>query len=384
MEELWTKTENADTWKAWVDHTWDKLDGKLSRTAVKSREKIPYSTVNGVHDDQMTEHPLNWTNGFWGGLMWLMYIGTGREEYLVTAKRAEELMDRAFEQYDELEHDVGFRWHILSGVHYRLTGDLKAKRRNVLAANTLASRFNVDANMIISNNLPDCQNLTIIDTMMNLPLLYWMSEDLKVERFRRVALKHADTTMRDHVRPDGSVIHAVFHDIDTGEALYSIDGQGYAVGSTWSRGQAWAVYGFMISYLHTGKQEYLDTAKRAAHYFISCCCDDYLPKCDFRSPKEPVIYDSTAGAIAACGLIELAKAVPEYEKAMYLEHALKLLQAMEERFCDWSEEEDAVVLMGTERYHGKNGKGIHIPIIYGDYFFAEALLKLRGSDFLPW
>lgn len=368
--------------KAWIDATWEKLDRKLDRVAVKSRNKIPYTAINGEHDDQMQEHPLNWTNGFWGGLMWLMYIDTGKEVYLETAKHAEELMDAVFESYDKLEHDVGFRWHIMSGVNYRITGDGKAKVRNFMAGNALAARFTADADFIPSNNLN--QDQTIIDTMMNITQLYWMSEELNIERYKRMAMKHADTTMRDHVRPDGSVIHSVFRDMKTGEALYSIGGQGYEVGSTWSRGQAWAIYGFVLSYIHTGKIEYLDTAKRTAHYFISCVCDDYLPKCDFRCPKEPVIYDSTAGAIAACGLIEIAKQVPEFEKAVYLNAALRLLKAMEEKFCDWTEENDSIVQMGTERYHGKDGKGIHIPIIYGDYFFAEALYKLRGNEFIPW
>ena len=218
--------------------------------------------------------------------------------------------------------------------------------------------------------------------MMNIPLLYRVSEELKDPRFRYIALSHADTTMRDHVRPDGSVNHIVSHDIVTGDVIETIGGQGYGVGSTWSRGQAWALYGFILSYIHTGKQEYLDTAKSVAHYFISCVCDDYLPKCDFRAPQEPVIYDSTAGACAACGLIEIANHVPEFEKDLYLNAAIQLLKAMEAKFCNWNENEDSILGWGTEAYH--NEKTRHIPIIYGDYFFIEALYKLRGHDMLFW
>ena len=140
------------------------------------------------------------------------------------------------------------------------------------------------------------------------------------------------------------------------------------------------MYGFALSYLHTGDEKYLDTAKKVANYFIAACCDDYLPKCDFRSPEEPVIYDSTAGAITACGLIELSKHVGEHEKGMYLNAAVKMLKAMEEKFCNWEENVDYIVGYGTERY----GSGEHMPIIYGDFYFAEAIYMLRGGEIKIW
>lgn len=160
-------------------------------------------------------------------------------------------------------------------------------------------------------------------------------------------------------------------------------GQGYSKGSTWSRGQAWAIYGYVLSYLHTGKAEYLSVAKKTAHYFIANVYNDWMPRCDFRSPAKPIVYDSTAAAIAACGLIEIAKAVDEYEQDIYINAAINLLRAMEEKFCDFSKNTDAVVGYGTERYHIKRNPH-HIPIIYGDYYFAEALYKLRDNKLLFW
>lgn len=117
-----------------------------------------------------------------------------------------------------------------------------------------------------------------------------------------------------------------------------------------------------------------------AHYFIANVCDDYLPKCDFRAPDEPVIYDTTAGACAACGLIEIANNVGEFEKNIYLNPALKMLKEMEEKFCNWDENEDYILHGGTESYTS----GHHMPIIYGDYFFTEALYKLKGLKPLFW
>lgn len=369
--------------KSFIDQTWEKLDGKLKQVAVRSRDKIPYTTVNGVHDDRQGKSISWWTNGFWGGLMWLMYLGSKNEEYRITAENAERLMDAAFANVAVLHHDVGFMWHIMSGANYRLTTNAEARNRNLLAAMTLASRYNISGKYIRSWN-GDMAGWTIIDCMMNIPLLYWASRELGDPRFEKIAVAHADMAMRDHVRPDGSVAHIVSHDVETGEVIETLAGQGYAVGSSWSRGVAWALYGFVLSYIHTKKVEYLDTAKRVAHYFITnLVADDWLPIVDFRAPEEPKRYDSTAGAVAACGLIEIAKCVPEGEQKIYLDSAIKLLRAMEERFCNWQDDEDSVLQMGTERYNS-DGKGDHIPIIYGDYFFAEAILKLRGEEFLAW
>ncbi len=370
--------------KAFIDETWKKLDEKLSRTAIKSRDKIPYTSKDGVHND-CSSNPFMWTNGFWGGLMWIMYEGTQNEEYKKTALRSEELMDKAFADVAQLHHDVGFMWHILSGANYRLTGDKAACNRNLIAAMTLASRYKENGGYIRAWNGKwfgrDNDGWTIIDCMMNLPLLYWASGEIGDDRFAQIAITHADMAMRDHVREDGSMNHIVVHDLATGEVIETLGGQGYGVGSTWSRGASWGLYGFILSYIHTGEERYLNTAKQIANYFITNVADtDWLPLVDFRAPEEPVLYDSTAGAIAACGLIEIAKHLPEFEQRPYITAAVKILKAMEEKFCNWEENEDSILQMGTEMYT----RGIHMPIIYGDFFFAEAIAKLRGSSFNPW
>lgn len=377
--------------KAWIDEVWAKLDSKLSKVAVKSREKIPYTTHGGVHDDKQGDQIHWWTNGFWGALMWVMYAGTESEankaEYKATADRAEVLLDKAFENIAVLHHDVGFMWHISSGASYKLTGNAASKNRDLLAAMTLASRYNLRGDFIRSWNGKQQAGWTIIDCMMNIPQLYWASEQLDDDRFKQIAVHYADMAMRDHVRADGSVNHIVSHSLENGDVIETFGGQGYGVGSTWSRGEAWALYGFILTYIHTGDQKYLDVAKKVANYTISnLAADDWLPLVDYRAPETPVLYDSTAGAISACGLIEIAKHVPECEQKMYITAAIKLLKAMEKAWCNWSDDEDAVLMKGTERYVIANDgeKGLHIPIIYGDFFFAEAMLKLRGSDFLPW
>jgi len=282
---------------------------------------------------------------------------------------------------DNLHHDVGFMWHILSGANYRLTGNVASKNRNLIAAMSLASRYNVDGNYIRAWNA-DKIGWTIIDCMMNIPLLYWASKEIGDPRFTRIAMRHADMTMRDHVREDGSVNHIVVHDPEKADTVLEVKaGQGYSETSCWSRGASWALYGFVLSYIHTKEERYLQTSKKVADYFIAETeKTDWLPRLDFRQPQSPMLYDSTAGAIAACGLIELAKNTQGAEQEKYLSAAVNILKAMEKEWCDWSETEASILQMGSEKYT----KGIHMPIIYGDYFFAEAILKLKGTGLLAW
>lgn len=372
-----------------LDAVWQKVDSKLAKVAVRSRDKIPYTTdENGVHDDKSQSDPCFWTNGFFGGMMWLMYAATKNDEYLKTARRNEELLDAAFKKYDSLHHDVGFMWHILSGADYRLTGDKDARLRNLYAANILAGRYNIKGGYIAAwNNWcgEDHRTWTIIDCMMNIPLLYWASAEKGDDRYKYIAMAHADMAMNDHVRPDGSVRHIVVHHLEEPGVEKVLGGQGYNEHSSWSRGAAWAIYGFALSYIHTGKQEYLDTAKRVAHFFIAACCSDWKVRADFRTPEEPVEYDSTAAACAACGLLEIAKLVPEHEKKMYRDAALNLLSVIDENWCNYDENIDYLVGMGTELYReDPHDRAVHLPIIYGDYFFVEALTKLKDVDFLAW
>ncbi len=379
--------------KAWIDATWEKIDKKLAKKAVKSRNKLPYTTVNGEHDDRSEKSVTWWTNGFWGGIMWLMYKETGNEEYRKTAERSEEILDRALAKYKALHHDVGFMWHLTSGASYRLTGNTASLNRNLFAAASLCSRYNVDGDYIRAWNNPTKTSVdphkgySIIDCLMNLALLYWASEEIGDDRFKKIAMRHMDMALRDHIRPDGSINHIVDHETDKVGVKQILVGQGYSETSCWSRGLSWALYGSMISYIHAGKEEYLDAAKRTADYFIEGCKKtNYLPLVDFCAPEEPVYYDSTAGVCAACGMLELAKYVSEEEGKRYTQEAINILKACDEHFCNYEEDEDALVLMGTERYPltEKSMKGVHIPIIYGGFFFVEAMLKLRGNDFLIW
>lgn len=385
--------------REWIDEIYTKLDKKLRIMANRSHVAVDGVDENGKH---IPLSRLNsWTSGFWGGLNAMMYEYTGAEEYLSCAKDVEAQLDEAlYGPYELTHHDVGFIWHTLSAALYRTTGDENSKNRALTAAATLMSRINIDGKYIVAWNGADRQNLTIIDTLMNLPLLFWASEQTGDDRFARVAKMHADMALAQHLRPDGSVHHMVEHNRETGEPLSyeqlpknrygatalapEYGGQGCAYGSSWTRGQGWAVYGFTLAYIYTKEQKYLDAACTVANYIIANLCEDWLPRIDFRAPDEPVYYDSTAGTIFACAFIELAKLLPENSSGMYMNAALKLLRAMEEKFSNWEDGIDYIIGYGSIRYPKSEGmKSLcHISIIYADYYFAQAILKLKGSEFL--
>jgi unsaturated chondroitin disaccharide hydrolase len=374
--------------KIWISETSKKITEKMADSIRRNEGKMPYSTdKNGAYDDKSSDKDLMyWTNGFWEGILWLMYAQTNDNYYKDLGNRMEEILDRillGLTDYgiDPLHHDVGFMWLLSSVANYRLTGNKSSRRRGLIAANYLSARFNIKGNYLVAWDGKEREGWSIIDSMMNIPLLYWASEETGYDRYRYFAMAHADKTMENVIRPDGSVVHIINYNPETGETLGTFGGQGYEEGSSWTRGQAWAIYGFALSYLHTKEMRYLDAAKRVANYFLSAVAEyGYIPPIDFRAPKEPVYIDTTAGAIAACGLLELEKHVPEFEKDMYLNGAVKILKALTANECSFTSETDCLLLNGSEAYHTNR----HLHIIYGDYFYMEAMLRLNGLEIEMW
>lgn len=386
------ENNNIKGYEKWADQVIEKIRTKMAWVSEKNRDKIPYTTDSeGNYDDRSDtakewglDDGLNWwTNGFWGGMMWLMYQDTRDERYAEIARISEYRMEKCFEDYYGLHHDVGFMFQPTAVADYRLTGNPRSRKIAMHAANLLAGRFNPVGKFIRAWNGTETEirGWAIIDCMMNLSLLYWASEESGDPRFRQIAMMHADTVMKNFIRPDGSVCHIVEFNPETGEMVKSHGGQGYQEGSSWTRGQGWAVYGFMISYIHTGKQEYLDTAKKVAHYCMANLSEDGIIPVDFRQPKEPAWEDSCGACVIAGGLLELSKYVPELEKEMYQKAAVKILKAIDETRADWSEECDAIVQNCSAAYHNPQH---HVTMSYADYYFMEAVYKLKNTGILLW
>ncbi len=387
------ETGKRNETELWADEVINRIRNKMARVSEKNRDKIPYTTdENGNYDDRSDRNRswriddgLNWwTNGFWGGILWLLYQDTGEDRYARIARISEERMDRCFSDFYGLHHDVGFMYVPTAVADYRLTGNEVSRKRAMHAANLLAGRFNPAGRFIRAwNDLEneDTRGWAIIDCMFNLSLLYWASEESGDPRFRHIAMMHADTVMQYFVRSDGSVNHIVEFDPETGEMVRSLGGQGYGEGSSWTRGQGWALYGFMISYIHTGKQEYLDTAKKVAHYCMACIPESGLIPVDFRQPEQPAYEDSCGACVIAGGLLELAGRLPAPEQAVYRNAALRILRAIDGQRADWSDSCDAIVQNCSAAYHADRH---HFTMTYADYFFIEAVYKLKNIGRLLW
>ena len=236
--------------------TLNRIAGKFRKTAEATARQgiIPYQSRDGAWIASPWDGNSWWTGGFWPGLMWQLWQWTGEEFFREEARRVGELLTVEFRTFRKLNHDVGFMYLLSVGADAKLTGREQAGIDLLHAASLLMGRLN-PAGFIRAWNEPDRVGYAIIDCMMNLSLLYRASRDTGDPRFRNAAALHADTTLREFLRPDGSVSHIVEFDPETGKRLREHPGQGYGPGSQWSRGQAWGLYGFALAFRHLGDRK---------------------------------------------------------------------------------------------------------------------------------
>lgn len=369
-----------------------KIKEKELAVAKRIGDKIPYTAVNGVFDDWTDKNLCWWTNGFWGGMMWQLYGATKEEIYKTRAMELEEKLDGNLMNYNGMDHDSGFKWLTTSHASELLTGSKDSHNRLLLAAANLAGRFN-PAGFIRAWNDEKGDNAgwAIIDCLMNLPLLYIATEITGDPRFKKIAMTHADTAIKHFVREDGSARHIVIFDPETGDFVDEPGGQGYGKGSVWTRGQSWALYGFTMSFLHTGQKRYLETAIRCADFFADNTPESGRIPVDFRQPKEPDYTDSCAASIGASGMLLLAKTLRNEGKDIcegaailadkYDKTAERILRYLTDNDSDWNPETDNILRSCTAAYHDKEHE---FPIIYGDYYLIEAIFRITGEETYIW
>lgn len=363
----------------WVDEAWEQVYEKVKKTSVIIGDSFPSMTENDVYT--CTNDTWRWVTGFWPGLLWLLYEDKGYEPFKEIAMNCVKRMDESLNEYTNLHHDVGFMWILTSVKRYKTTGDLNERRRGLIAASHLASRFNCMGNYLVAwntNNVnkADARGLSIIDSTMNIPLLFWASEEIGDPRFSHIANAHANTVLKYFIREDGSVNHMVEFDPFTGEMVRVKSGQGFSTTSSWSRGASWALHGMALAYKHTHNEIYLEASRKAADFFISELPEDYVPHWDFRAPRDnETPRDTSAGACAACGLLELSEHLPESEGSKYKDAATKMFIAMFENYGNWHNNSEGLLSGGTFNY--PQGLGIDVSLIYGDYYFVEGIYRMK-------
>jgi rhamnogalacturonyl hydrolase YesR len=326
----------------------------------------------------------DWTEGFWSGTCWMMYEFSKNEKWKNEAIASQ----KVFVAHKDLtnDHDLGFIFNNSFGKAYKITGEKQYKEVLIDASNALITRFNPKVGCIQSWDVVDNWQSkrgwkfpVIIDNMMNLEMLFEASLLTGDVKYREVAIKHANTTMNNHFRPDASSYHVVDYDPETGAAVKKVTAQGYANESAWARGQAWALYGYTMCYRYTNDKTYLDFAQRIASLILNHpnYPADGVPYWDFNAPNIPQAYrDASSAAIMASAFLELCS----YTDNKYLGNAQHILKSLT-----------------SDKYTAKNGKNgnfilkhsvgslphnneIDVPLNYADYYYIEALNRLKEKN----
>jgi len=325
----------------------------------------------------------DWTSGFIPGSLWYLYQATGEARWKTAA--ADYTARTAPAKFDKTQHDLGFMLGSGYGNGLRLTGDTSYRDAMLAGATTLVTRFNPKVGSIQSWDLWKNTSWAfpvIIDNMMNLELLMWAAKAANEPYYREVAIAHADTTLKNHFRPDGSSFHLVDYDPASGHVRARVTVQGNADASAWARGQAWGLYGYTMMYRETRKPEYLAQARKIAAFWINHprLPADKVPYWDFDDPAIPnTPRDSSAAAIASSALLELAGFGDAAEAKRYRGFAEATLRSLSSSAYLAKPGENGGFLLKHATGHKPAGKEIDVPLNYGDYYFLEALLRLKAT-----
>ena len=348
---------------------------------------------NYLHDREKClplNHIFNWTQSFPIGIALWAYTDSKDKIFLDWALQfKQEYYDKVYKTPKDTMHDNGFLYSTYAVMLYQLTHDEEYKNIAIKAADVLAMRYDprggyirawgrmddivpayVDEELRKNHFFTESNGLAIIDCMMNLPLLFWASEVTGHPYYKRIAMMHADTTIKYFVREDSSVMHAYRFSEETGEAIGEENYCGYSKGSHWARGTSWAIYGFAIAYRYTHKKEYIDTAVLLLDKFMDEC-KGKIPVWDFRLPlEEEQAIDTSAAAIAICGIIEIQKV---NDDKRFQEYKQSLRNSLRE-YINYDENVMGILME-------QNGK--HEFTLYGDYFLVESLMK-EASELVVW
>ena len=343
---------------------------RMPRNILSSEERKKWNCTS-IYD---------WTSGFWPGILWYVYEYTRDNEI---KKQAERYSSALFPVVDRKadNHDLGFMMFCSSGNAYRLTGEQKYKEILLRTADSLATLFDKRVGTIHSwpgmRKQKGWPHNTIIDNMLNLELLFWASKNGGGKDLYNIAYSHALVTSQNQFREDFSTCHVVVYDTINGKRISQLTHQGYADESMWARGQAWAIYGFTMCYRETGEPSFLEVAQKAADIYLKKLPKDYIPYWDFDVPNllnEP--RDASAAAVVASGLLELSSYVKDKAKAdLYFNSAVKMIEALSSPAYRSGRGNNAFLLHSTG--HKPNVTEIDASIIYADYYYIEALIRLN-------
>ena len=320
-----------------------------------------------------------WCAGFWPGVLWYDYEYTKDKQVLEEAENFTHSL-KFLSHIPAYDHDLGFLVFCSYGNGYRLTKNPAYKQVILDTADTLATLFNPIVGTILSwprevepRNWP---HNTIMDNMINLEMLFWAAKNGGNPYLYDIAVSHADKTMKSQFRPDYTSYHVAVYDTITGNLIKGVTHQGYADSTMWARGQAWAIYGYTVVYRETKDPKYLDFVQKVTDVYLDRLPEDKVPYWDFDDPSIPdAPRDASAGAVVASALLELSTYLPNGTGKRYKDAAIEMLTSLSSDSYQSGESKPSFLLHSVG--HWPNHSEIDASIIYADYYYIEALLRLK-------
>lgn len=367
-----------------LDNALKKIDANLNAFETKFPRA---ASENNVYPP--VENDIGWTQGFWTGIIWIAYELTGNEIY----RQKAELQVKTFKERIEKmlginHHDMGFLYTPSCVAAYKLTGNEEAKAAALMAADYLISRYHEKGEFIQAwgeLGKPESYRL-IIDCLLNIPLLYWATEVTGEEKYAKIGYKHFNTTIKNIAKEDGSTYHTFYFDVENGAPLKGVTAQGNSDDSCWARGQAWGMYGPVLTYLYKHNSDAIEFFKRTSNYYLEHLPEDCVAYWDMDFTEGDEERDSSAAAIAVCALLAGAELLSkdDPDKELYHNAALTMLNSLIDNYAVKPEDNSNGLLLHAV-YSKPANSGVDECNIWGDYFYMEALARLiKKNDFNPY
>lgn len=321
-----------------------------------------------------------WCSGFYPGTLLYLYEETKDQALYNEAERILKVLEK--EKYNKSTHDLGFMMYCSFGNANRIAPKPEYKEILLTSARSLASRFDPKVGCIKSWDSKKPEYLVIIDNMMNLELLFWATRETGDSSFYKIAVTHAETTIKNHFRPDYSSYHVINYNPETGAVQQKRTAQGYADESAWARGQAWGLYGFTVMFRETKDRKYLDQALHIADFILNHpnLPKDKIPYWDFNAPDIPnALRDASAGAVMASALLELYKYAPAKVSSKYYKAAETMVKTLSTPAYVAAPGTNGGFILEHSVGHIPQKSEVDVPLTYADYYYIEALKRYKES-----
>lgn len=354
-----------------------QLNNRFEKLLENPIDSVGFPRSMSVKTGEIKKVPSkDWTSGFYVGNLWQLYLLTDDSKYKERAQKWIPFLEK--EKFNGGTHDMGFKIYCSFGKGFEITHSEEYKNVIIKSAQTLCTRFNKKIGSIKSWDNRDKWNFpVIIDNMMNLELLFEASKLTGDDSYRKIAIQHANTTLKNHFRKDNSCYHVVGYDTITGKVKSKNTHQGFSDDSSWARGQAWAVYGFTMTYRYTKDKAYLNQAEATAQFFINHknMPEDGIPYWDFNAPTIPnTTRDASAAAIMATALIELYTIT---KKDVYLKYSNKVINSLSSNTYLLNESVSGPFILDHSTGDWSKKAELDEPIVYADYYFLEAIIRKK-------